>query len=217
MTRILILLMVLMSYVFPAYASNDPWYDAGQAAGQIIGASIFSGSPGTDSKNFYKDENYNFSNIKKIVLISTVPKQAQAYVDDPYLENKYPGIFASELKETNIIFVPLEKVLNDFYQTPESRTAPKDDPMAPVRNYLKANYDAILSVYIYAYNMRSGNTGNCALDFKMLNTINGADILYYKDFRLNAPRSWPEGMIKRITGQFKNKLIDAINNSKKPN
>jgi len=214
--RKFIALVVLTFMLFlqgNAYASNDPWYDVGNA----IGSSIANGNPGKDEKNLYRDKSFDFTKIKRICFIASYPDKCSHLIDDKYINKKYPDILIKEFEGSNIKLVDVTTACNKFLALYPNISNSEQRGFL-FNEYLRNNYDAVLYINIYAYNRGYYNTGNCALEFKLrpINTYSqqGTEIFYMKDFRLQAPRSWPEGMIKRITSRFKDKLMDTLKESK---
>jgi len=193
--------------------AND--YETGQSIGRAIGG-LLGGTPGNDIKDFSKDKQYKFDKIKNICTITIVPQNYSRNVVNVNMVGNYDGVLAKTFPvETFRPKVTVgSKLMRAFFDDPATKFISEQDRFAAFKKYIATNYDAILYINIYAYNRGMNNTGNCALDFKLVDLKSGKDILYYKDFRLNAPRSWPEGMIQRITDTFKGKLEDAIEDSK---
>ncbi|MGE1061234.1 hypothetical protein NXG27_01095 [Megasphaera paucivorans] len=201
--------MIFVLLLFVTVSSNvyaDDWYNIGYSIGQSIG-----NSPAQDDKSFYKDDKYDFTHIKKICVVSTVPPQCYAYISDPYITQKYTNYISHSFAD--ICNMSSANEAGDVF------TALYSDTLKPGSTefnsayitYIRKNYDAVLYVNIYAYNQNEG-LGNVFMDFRLIDTKTGKDVMYYKDMRLNAPRSDKEGMIQRITNTFRTKFKKAKNN-----
>lgn len=209
MKKIIIMcVMVLLSFNASASASNDPWYDIGHA----IGSSIGNGPSGTDSKNFYRSSNYDFSKLKNMYLVVTIPKGLEKHIEDPYIVEKHTEYMQKELKKLGYNVITQVELSEELANNPVLKPYLEKDTVSAINSYLCICYPIYVNVKIYAYNNYSN--GNVFLDFNLFDFNENKNILFYRDARLNAPRSSKEGMIKRITEQFTNKLNGAVEESR---
>lgn len=208
MRKLFFVLLIFLFAMQPAtYA--DPWYDLGYNIGAALG-----NSSGQDDKSFYQSPTYDFSKIKKICFNTTVPNGFEQYVSDPFITETYIKNFKEKFSDTNIIVDSSAETINKFYAQDQSLSKlPQDMQIKEYTNFIHQNYQAVLYINLYAY-YQNGPLGNVFMDFTLKNFQGEKPILYYKDMRMNAPRSTKEGMIKRITGAFKDKLTNAIKKEK---
>ena len=196
------------------HASNDPYYDAGAALGNALGNALVGRTPGIDDKDEYKNQDFNFRRIKRIMCMTNVDRTSQ-YVSNPYIDIQYYDIINKSFSESKVgvdSFLVAAKTCFSKYDPNYVSRLSKQEWMNIFGAYVAENYDAILTVNIYAYRNR-GSFGDVFLEFYMKDTANYMDIFYIKDMRLNAPRSSKEGMISRITNRFRDKFHKAIEDS----
>lgn len=195
-------------------ASADQWEDAGRNIGQHIGSVV---AGGNDNKAFWYAKDYDFANIKTIVVNTSVSLS----VSDPYLKYKYIDVLAEKFDNTNIKFLDQSVLYNEY-----TALLQKNNVTPEQYNFLYYVYDAYqtttyMQVNIYAYNNRPypgiRTMGDCWLDFKIMDVRryqagqpDSIDILFYNDQRLDAVNASKGGLLNRITGRFKNKFGDAL-------
>ncbi len=180
-------------------AANDPWYNIGYAIGSSVG-----NSPAQSDKDFWYDQNCNFNNIRKVVVFVQIPQQNAMYIGDPDIVDEYEA-FSQEQLSSVLTIHRLRDVSNGFSQQVPNTYANQEEWNAAYSRYLQMHYDGILLVNIYAY-YQNGSYGNVFMDFTLMDSSAQRKLLYYKDMRMNAPRSTIVGMIKRITKSFKGKI-----------
>lgn len=181
--------------------ANDPWYNLGYAIGSSIG-----NSPGVDDKDYYCNPSYNFNNMRRVLIIAQVPQQYAQYISDPYIPNEYVEFAKDALKDTMIVS-NVNDAERDFNAL-GLKFNTQDEYTKAFGDYVASHYDGILIVNIYAYS-QNGSYGNVFMDFTLKDNYAINTLMYYKDMRMNAPRSNKVGMIKRITGAFQNKIKKA--------
>lgn len=212
-------LLIACSCVFSfspslGFASNDPYYDAGAALGNALGNALVGRTPGIDDKDEYKNEQFNFRSIKKVMCLTNADKNSE-YISNPYIDIQYYSVIKKSFNESKVemdSFLDAAQKCFSRYDPNVVKRLNQQQWMNIFGAYVAENYDAILTVNIYAYRNR-GAFGDVFLEFYMKDTDNYQDIFYVKDMRLNAPRSSKEGMISRITNRFRDKLHKAIENS----
>ncbi len=194
---------ILASAVFigggMSVAANDPWYNIGYAIGSSVG-----NSPAQSDKSFWSDPNCDFNNIRKVVVVVQVPQQNAMYIGDPDIVNEYEAFSKQQLGSVLTLHT-FRDVTNAFSQQVSNTYANQEEWNAAYSEYLQTHYDGILLVNIYAY-YQNGSYGNVFMDFTLMDPSAQRKLLYYKDMRMNAPRSTTVGMIKRITNSFKGKI-----------
>lgn len=180
-------------------AANDPWYNIGYAIGASAG-----NSPAQSDKNFWHDPNYNFNNVKKVVVLVQVPQQNAMYIGDPDIVKEYEA-FSKEQLNPVLTLHTIQDVTTAFSQQAAGAYSSQEEWNAAYSQYVQTHYDGILFVNIYAY-YQNEMYGNVFMDFTLVDSSAQRKLLYYKDMRMNAPRSTTVGMIKRITNSFKGKI-----------
>lgn len=80
-------------------------------------------------------------------------------------------------------------------------------------NFLSNSADVILIANIFSYNEFNG-LGNVLIDFTITDCKTAKNVMYYKDTRLNAPRSSKEDLSERIADSFISKLNDSVEDNK---
>ena len=208
---LIVMFLIIINLSSVCYANNDPWFDIGRS----IGSSIGNGPTGNDEKNFYYDENFDFSKIKFLIVASNVPQGFERYVSDPYISKKYPAVIIKAFD--NKFKVMTIGTYLDYYGeniAPLHPNYTNEEHLNNLFAMIKNSGGAFLNSSILAYNQNpyDSSIGNCLITFS-LKTIDNNEIMYYSDQRLNAPRSSKEGMSKRIAKKFVDNFMDIIDKS----
>lgn len=190
-------------------SANDPWFDIGKAIGSSIGNPT---TIGNSDKNFYYDQNYDFSQIRYVVVASTVNPQAGGWVSDPYIAQKYPDIMWKALKEKGIPVFTFSVALKNYvdHDAGKHPEYTNEQHLAAALGKIYATGGVFVNANILAYSQDPyySGIGNCYINFTVYGP-NGQTIMYYSDKRLNAPRSSKEGMSERIAGAFAKKFNEV--------
>lgn len=170
---------------------------------------------GKNNKGYYKDESFDFSQIKNITIITSVQKgnnskltdaeiitQSETIVKDKFNEN-----FNRYLARTFDDALTEYKRLSNVIGTNDSET----DAKSAWKTYFFSNTDTIIHIEAFAYN-QTKPFANVAMVFTVYN--NGKEVLCYKDFRLNVQNSSKEGVFNRIAESFVEKVDKEISNSR---
>lgn len=181
--------------------ANDPWYNIGYAIGSSIG-----NSPGVSDKDYYCNPNYNFNNLRNVLIVVQVPPQYSQYIDDPYIADEYSVFSKDVLKDTMTIYNINDAV--KLFNSQGIAFTNQEDYNKAFWQYVGFHFDGILMVHIYAFS-QNGSYGNVFMDFTLRDNTAANTLMYYKDMRMNAPRSSKVGMLKRITNAFQNKIKKA--------
>lgn len=209
-------LLALCLTVMPMMGSQaeDSWFEVGRSIGTAIGNSMT--PSGSDDKNFYCDEYYDFSQIKYLVIDASLP-QNTSFISDPYIAKKYPAILKEKFGDKIKVKTIEEAILE--YQKYWYQLHPEYTTEQHVQEMLRRITDeggVMLHAVVAAYSQGAYGTGNCWVIFTV--QPYGRDVVMsYSDMRMNAPRSSKEGMLGRISGKFVSKFMDAYDQSVEKN
>lgn len=204
-------LLALALSVLPVMGSyaNDSWFDVGKSIGSAIGNSINSGS---DDKNFYCDEYYDFSKVKYLVVTASLP-QNTSFISDPYIAQKYPNVLKEKFGDKIKVKTIKEAILEyQKYWAPLHPDYTVEQHVQEMMRRIADEGGVVVYVTIAAYSQGAYGTGNCWLIFSV-QPYGQNVVMSYSDMRMNAPRSSKEGMMRRISGKFVSKFMDAYESS----
>lgn len=211
MKKAAVLLALLLS-VLPAVSGQayDSWFEVGRSIGTAIGNSMT--PSGSDDKNFYCDEYYDFSKIKYLVIDASLP-QNTSFISDPYIAKKYPEILKEKFGDKFKVKTAQEAVQEYYkYWYPIHPEYTAEQHVQEMMRRITEEGGVLVHAVVAAYSQGAYGTGNCWVIFDV--QPYGSDVvLSYSDMRMNAPRSSKEGMIKRISGKFVSKFMDVYEKS----
>lgn len=169
---------------------------------------------GKNNKGYYKDESFDFKQIKKIAIVASIQKGGASKLTDSEIITKSEVMIKDKINENFNAY--LAKTFDDIlseYKVVASVTASETavDPKTHWKNYFFSNADTIIHIEVLAYNQER-ETANAAMVFTVYN--DGQEVLCYKDFRLNASNSSKEGVFHRIASAFVEKMDQAVSESK---
>lgn len=190
-------------------SANDPWFDIGKAIGSSIGNP---NTLGNSDKNFYCDPTYDFSQVRYVVVGSTINPQAGGWISDPYIAQKYPEVVWKALNEKKIPVFTFGVALKNYIDHDASKHPEytNEQHVAAALGKIYSTGGVFVNAQIMAYSQDPyySGIGNCFINFTVYGP-NGQTIMYYSDKRLNAPRSSKEGMSERIAGAFAKKFNEV--------
>lgn len=204
------ILLSLALTVLPIMGNaSDSWFDVGKSIGSAIGNSLNNGS---DDKNFYCDEYYDFSKVKYLVVTANLPEN-RSFISDPYIAQKYPSILKQKFGD-KIKVKTLAEAIQEYqkYWQPLHPEYTLEQHVQEMLSRIDAEGGVMVYVTIAAYSQGAYGTGNCWLIFNV-QPYGQNVVMSYSDMRMNAPRSSKEGMMKRISGKFVSKFMDVCNSS----
>lgn len=208
MKRLVLLLMIFVIMVTPvAYAgAREEILDS---MGDYLEVNL-----GKNNKGYYQDDSFNFAQIKKMIIITSIQKGGARKLTEPEI------IMKSEVEVKNKI----NENFNTYMAENFDEIASEYRRLAPIigndssvegeshwKNYFYTKADTIVHIEVLAYN-QARDFANVAMVFTVYN--NGKEVLCYKDFRLNAKNSVKEGVFDRIVLAFVEKMDKAVSDSK---
>lgn len=163
---------------------------------------------GSQNQDFYIDKHYNFSHITKICYDVCVPQSSQEYVDDGYINKKYPDIIIEEFADKSVQLTNSSDAFAAFMLLPSSSILLQQDIKSEFIKYLVSKNDVFLQVTIIAY--RENNLADVIVNFNVKDLKTNQDVFNDKDTRIHVADSGKVTLIKKMATKFSDKLMELI-------
>lgn len=169
---------------------------------------------GKNNKGYYKDDSFDFTTIKKMIIVTSIQKGGAMKLTEPEIIVKSEIMIRDRMNENFNAYIA--KTFDDVHSeyqrlAPIIGTDSGTDSENHWKNYFYSNADTIVHIEALAYN-EARDFANVAMVFTVYN--NSKEVLCYKDFRLNARNSSKEGVFHRIAEAFVEKMDKAVSDSR---
>lgn len=196
----------------PAYA--DYSYDIGRAIGNSMGDAMgAAGYRGDIDKNFFIEENFDFSTINSFLVLARILPETANYVTDPYIANKMPKIIKNQLSEKYNIKTMDDVTKQYFLLHPEAIHLTQEQQTQNIVQFANETCDAIIFINVHAY-FTSGRSNNAKIEFNVNPMGVNYSVFNYLESRLNVERGTKERTLATIIDHFNDKFKDTFENIK---
>ena len=168
---------------------------------------------GNQTQDIFVDKNYNFSKIRKIVLMVLVANGSEQYIDDPYIARTYENDLIEAFKGKEITLessnIANQKLLSAY---PTWASMSDNLRIEALRKFLSDNYQATLTVTFGSYSQT--NESNVAVRYLIKDTATTQDIFNDLDCRIHVLNKTKRKLLDNMTSKFVNEFFKAVNKSK---
>ena len=210
MKKILPLFLLILMFANTALAWSDPSYEAGKNIGNAMGDAMGK-MPyhGDIDKSFYANDKFDFSTMKKFILLTTLDPRYSPFIDDQFIILKYDQAIQKKLSKKYTIKT-MREIKEQYYRIhPEAVNLPVEQQTNSVITFAKETNDTIIIANIQAYNTR-GYAVNTKVEFSISPLSAVQHVFNYTESRLNVENASKEKAINTILDHFYDKFEETI-------
>ena len=194
----------------PSFCFADSYYDFGKDLGNAIGNAM-GNAPyrGDIDKSFYKDEKFDFSTLKRFLLLTSVPQHCHPFVDDQFIIQKCNQAIQKELGKKYHIKTSDEVAEQYWKLHPDTVNLPPEQGRQRFIQFVSKTIDAAIFVNIQAYNTY-GRACNAHLSFYITPITADMSVFNYTESRLNVENRSKAKTLGIILDHFSEKFKESV-------